>query len=154
MDETTGAYGAITVERPGEFRGFAYVIKQLELALRRRLMDACRESGLTSAQYTALSVLVRRPGLTSSELARRSLVRAQTMAMTIDPMLETGFVRREPDPAHARRRLLFLTELGARKLEEVDPHIAALEEHMVADLDAAERDMLAELLRRCRRTFE
>ena len=76
------------------------------------------------------------------------------MAMTIDPMLETGFVRREPDPAHARRRLLFLTELGARKLEEVDPHIAALEEHMVADLDAAERDMLAELLRRCRRTFE
>ena len=71
MDETTGAYGAITVERPGEFRGFAYVIKQLELALRRRLMDACRESGLTSAQYTALSVLVRRPGLTSSELAEK-----------------------------------------------------------------------------------
>ncbi|WP_205529081.1 MarR family winged helix-turn-helix transcriptional regulator [Microbacterium halotolerans] len=154
MDETMGAHGAITVERPGEFRGFSYVIKQLELALRRRLVDACRASGLTSAQYTALSVLVRRPGLTSSELARRSFVRAQTMAVTLDPMLEAGFVRRETDPAHARRRLLFLTEAGARKLEEVDPHIAALEEHMVADLDDAERDQLVELLRRCRRTFE
>ncbi len=136
-----------------EPRGFAYVGKQLELALRPRLADACQAGDLSSAQYTALAVLDRRPGLTSSELARRSFVRAQTMATTLDPLLDAGLIRREPDPGHGRRRLLFLTEAGRDRLSGVTPGVAALEEAMVTDLTEAERDQLADLLRRCRRAL-
>ena len=64
---------------------FTYVIKQVEMALRPHFLAVCKQANLTPAQYTALSVLERRPGLTSSELARRSLVRAQTMAATSNP---------------------------------------------------------------------
>lgn len=133
---------------------FVYVIKQLELALRPRFMELCTAAGLTAAQYTALTVLQRRPGITSSELARRSFVRAQTMAGTVDPLLAAGFVRREQDPAHGRRILLFLTDAGAAKIDAVAPQVHELEELVVADLAADERAAFADYLRRAAHTMD
>jgi len=130
--------------------GFTYVIKQLELALRPRFMEACARGGLTAAQFTALTVLQRRPGTTSSELARRSFVRAQTMAATVDPLIAAGMVRRERDPAHGRRQLLFLTPAGEQMVARISPDVAAIEEEMLADLSPGEREQLGDLLRRCR----
>jgi len=136
-----------------ERAGFTYVIKQLELALRPRFLEACARGGLTGAQFTALTVLHRRPGTTSSELARRSFVRAQTMAAIVDPLMESGLVRREQDPSHRRRWLLFLTERGERVVARLSPDIAAIEEEMLGGLSEAERRQLADLLDRCRRNL-
>ena len=57
-----------------------YLLKQVELAVRSHLDDLLRPAGLTALQYTALTVLERRPDLTSAQLARNSFVTAQTMA--------------------------------------------------------------------------
>ena len=135
---------------PEAHGSYVYVIKQLDLALRPRFAEACATEGLTLAQYTALTVLKRLPGITSSELARRSFVRAQTMATTLDPLLESGFVRRESDPGHGRRMLLFLTERGDEVVARLSPEIETLEELLVSDLDEDERSRFADYLRRCR----
>jgi DNA-binding MarR family transcriptional regulator len=127
-----------------------YVVKQLELALRPRFLAACAQVGMTGAQYTALTVLRRWPGITSSELARRSFVRAQTMAAIIDPLLEGGLVRRERDPGHGRRILLFLTGVGDQTLSRVDPQVAQVEELMLGDFNDEERATFEDLLRRAR----
>jgi DNA-binding MarR family transcriptional regulator len=134
--------------------GYSYVVKQLELALRPKLVEACAAEGLTAAQYTALTVLDRRPGITSSELARRSFVRAQTMAMTLDPLLETGLVRREQDAAHGRRKALYLTPAGADAIARLAPRVNALEEVLVSDLSTSERVAFIDYLRRARRAME
>jgi hypothetical protein len=55
-----------------------YVVKQLELATRARLDQVLKGSGVTALQYTALSVLERRPTMSSADLARASFVRAQS----------------------------------------------------------------------------
>ncbi len=133
---------------------FTYVIKQVEMALRPHFLAVCKQANLTPAQYTALSVLERRPGLTSSELARRSLVRAQTMAATIEPLLADGLVRREQDPAHGRRMLLDLTPLGVERLAEIAPRIRAVEDLIVADLDAKSREDFARYLRTARHSLD
>jgi DNA-binding MarR family transcriptional regulator len=133
---------------------FVYVIKQIELGLRPRLFEACAAAGMTAAQYTALTVLARRPGITSSELARRSFVRAQTMAATMDPLLEAGYVRRERDPLHGRRILLYLTDRGADAIAGLAPQIGALEELLVSDLSERERVQFADYLRRCRNALD
>jgi DNA-binding MarR family transcriptional regulator len=135
------------MERQGNL---IYVIKQLDLALRPRFFEACASAGMTAAQYTAMTVLARRPGITSSELARRSFVRAQTMAATMDPLLEAGLVRRERDPQHGRRILLYLTESGADAVAGLAPRVDELEELLVSDLSEQERAQFAEYLRRCR----
>ena len=135
---------------PDSRGSYVDVLKQLELALRPRFAEACATERLTLAQYTALSVLKRITGITSSELARRSFVRAQTMATTLDPLLEAGFVRRESDPRDGRRMLLFLTGRGDRVVARLAPRIEALEELLVSELDEDEREQFADYLRRSR----
>jgi len=137
-----------------EQSNFTYVIKQLELALRPYIDGACAAAGMTTAQYTALTVLDRRPGITSSELARRSFVRAQTMAQTMDPMLEEGLVRREQDPQHARRLLLFLTDKGRAAMAEAEPRVRELEKLLMSDFTEEEGEAFADYLRRARRALE
>lgn len=137
-----------------QFGSFVYVIKQLELALRPRFFEASASAGTTAAQYTALTVLERRPGITSSELARRSFVRAQTMAATMDPLLEAGLVRRERDPLHGRRILLYLTEKGAETVTSLAYRFDELEELLVSDLSPEERAQFADYLRRCRTALD
>ncbi len=39
-----------------------YLVKQLELAVRARMDEVVGGEGLTPVQYTALTVLARRPG--------------------------------------------------------------------------------------------
>lgn len=133
---------------------FVYVIKQLELALRPRFVDVCASAEMTAAQYTALAVLARRPGITSSELARRAFVRAQTMASTIDPLIEAGLIHRERDPLHGRRILLSLTEEGAEAHRGLAPQVDELEELLVSPLSARERAQFADYLRRCRASLD
>jgi len=137
-----------------EGTNFTYVIKQLELALRPYFEEVCAQAGMTIAQFTALTVLERRPGITSSELARRSFVRAQTMAQTMDPLLDAGLVRRERDPDHARRLLLFLTDEGAAAVARTAPRLAELERLLTTGFAEEETAALADYLRRARRTLE
>ena len=44
-----------------------YLMKQVELAVRARLDEITRPSGLTALQYTALTVLERHPDLTAAQ---------------------------------------------------------------------------------------
>ncbi len=72
-----------------------YAIKQVELAVRSHLDDLLKGSGVTAVQYTALTVLRRRDGLTSAQLARNSFVKTQSMA-DIQPLPRQP--RRPPAP--------------------------------------------------------
>ncbi len=137
-----------------EHSNFTYVIKQLELALRPYIEAACAAAGMTTAQYTALTVLERRPGITSSELARRSFVRAQSMAQTMDPMLDAGLVRRERDPGHARRLLLYITDAGEEAIAQASPRVAELEELLMSGFTDDEGAAFADYLRRARHSLQ
>lgn len=153
MDVSQDPEGVPAVTAPPEpVEGwFIYTIKQLELGLRAPLEQASQQvAGLSTAQYTALSVLDRWPGITSSELARRSFVRAQSMAETMTPLLEIGHVRRERDPENARRFPLFLTPKGRRILESARGPVSELESRLLASIPPSERQQFADFLRSCR----
>ena len=128
-----------------------YLIKQLELGLRRPFVATVEAHGLSLAQYTALTVLERLPGITSSELARRSFVRAQTMAQTLAPLIEAGMVRREVDPEHARQILLFITREGGERVRTMRSDVSAIEEQLTSAMDDAQPAQLEALLRLARR---
>jgi len=52
----------------------AYVIGRVDHGIRREMRRRLTDHGLSVQQYTALSVLRSRPGLSNAQLARRSLV--------------------------------------------------------------------------------
>lgn len=115
--------------------GLLYLVKQLELAVRARLDDVLRPVALTPLQYTALTVLERRSGLTTAELARNSFVTDQAMADMVIALERRGLIAREGDPRDRRRRVIGLTGPGRQLLDGVRDDVAALERRMLSRLD-------------------
>lgn len=131
-------------------RGLSYLIRQIELGVRRPIFDIVSKHGSNYAQYTALSVLMRRPGLISSELARRSLVKAQTMAETITALVQEGLVRREQDPDHGRQILLFITPAGVDRVTAISQEVREFEDEVLREFTPEEVEKLITDLRRLR----
>jgi DNA-binding MarR family transcriptional regulator len=127
-----------------------YAIKQVELVSRAHLDDLLRPSGVTALQYTALTVLRRRDGLSSAQLARNSFVTPQAMADLVTALERRGLITRDRDPDNRRQLLISLTDAGHVLLAQYEPAVRALEEQMLADLDQTEREALADYLNRCR----
>lgn len=115
--------------------GLLYLVKQLELAVRARLDEVLRPVALTPLQYTALTVLERRSGLTTAELARNSFVTDQAMADMVVALERRGLIAREGDPRDRRRRVIGLTGPGQELLDRVRDEVTALEHRMVSQLD-------------------
>lgn len=130
-----------------------YLVKQVELAVRSHLENTVRPHGLTSLQYTALSVLEQHPGITSAALARNSFVRAQTMAQMTSFLVEAGLIRKQRDCANARQHLLHLTERGQEVLDELRGPVRDLEDLMTSELTRMEVGQLRAALRACRRAL-
>ncbi|MEU9194622.1 MarR family winged helix-turn-helix transcriptional regulator [Streptomyces hundungensis] len=105
-----------------------------------------KPAGITALQYTALTVLERHDGISAAQLARDSFVTAQSMADMVRALESRGLIRREPNPANRRERLILLAAPGRRLLAEYAEPARALEERMVADLTTEEVDALRHAL--------
>lgn len=127
-----------------------YAVKQVELAVRARLDELLKPSGVTSIQYTALTVLDRRDGLTSAELARNSFVTPQTMADLVLALERLGLITRLRDETHRRRLLISLTDVARELLARCEADVRAVEDRLLGDLTAEERSNFADYLNRCR----
>jgi DNA-binding MarR family transcriptional regulator len=130
-----------------------YLVKQVEQAIRAHLDDLLRPLRLTTHQYTALSVLERRAGLTSAELARRSFVRPQTMHEMITSLDERGFIERHRDPDNRRVLLIRLTPQGRALLRTYDEQVQLLQERMLGTLSGRQRQTLRDGLAACQRSL-
>lgn len=72
----------------------------------------------------------------------------------MDPLFEAGYVRRESDPLHRRRILLFLTESGAEAVAGLTPRVEAIEDLLESDLSESEREQFGDYLRRARNALD
>ena len=127
-----------------------YAIKQVELAIRAHMDELLRPMNLTALQYTALTVLRRRDGLSSAELARNSFVTAQSMGEMITTLERRGLVERRTDPGDRRRMLTSLTDSARVLLREYDERIRELESAMVSELTLRQRQAFRDYLSVCR----
>src|ERR687894_847430 len=87
-----------------------YLIKRLEMAERARMEEVLRPLGITLHQYTALSILERREGLSSAQLARRHFVTPQAMHQLVASMERDGLIERRSDDDNRRILRAWLTE--------------------------------------------
>ena len=127
-----------------------YAVKQVELAVRAHLDELLRPTGCTVPQWTALTVLSRREGLTGAELARNAFVSPQAMGDLLAALDRGRWITRTPDPAHGRRVLIGLSDEGRELLASVGPGADAVEERMIDGFDPDEQAVLRAMLNRCR----
>jgi DNA-binding MarR family transcriptional regulator len=148
------------IDRPGTALGGAveprisYVIARLERAVRAAINQRLRPFGLTTLQYTTLSVLgARGQPLSNAQLARRAYMTPQSMIEVIDALERKGLIRRGPHPNHRRVYPATLTAKGRRVLAACDVAVEEMEEEMLAELDTEERETLLASLKTCVRSL-
>ena len=127
----------------------SYVIGRLDRALRREIGALVARHGLTVPQYTALSILRDRAGLSNAQLARRSLVTPQSMNAVIAALEREGLVARSPAANHGRVLETEVTDAGLVVLAHCDEAVNEMESRMLADLDDEARDELLTALTGC-----
>lgn len=142
--ETTSAFTdpeATPADASGQPR-ISYVVARLERALRRSINERVSVHGLTVLQYTTLSVLGRRSGLSNAQLARRAYMSPQAMSEVIEALEAKGLIRRSPHPNHRRVYPAALTAKGRRVLAACEREVDELEQEMLAGLGEDERRCL------------
>jgi len=126
-----------------------YLLKEAASALRSAMEAVLRPLGMSITHYSCLELLAQRPGLSNSELARGAFVSRQSMNVLLQALERDGFVTRPEQATEGRVLPTRLTELGRSRLTAASAAVRGVEDRMRADLDAAERDQLRVLLRRC-----
>jgi DNA-binding MarR family transcriptional regulator len=126
-----------------------YVLKQVELAVRARLDDIVRPAGLTTAQYTALTVLERHTDMSSAQLARSSFVTAQSMADMITALEARALIERHRDKTDKRRLVVALTDEGRALLDRCRDEVATVETTMLAGMSVPQTKALRAALIAC-----
>ena len=107
----------------------SYAVARLERAVRSGIAERVRPYGLTTLQYTTLSVLNRHGApLSNAQLARRAYMTPQAMSEVIDALETKGLIRRNPHPNHGRLLPATLTAKGRRVLADCERGVDEMEE--------------------------
>jgi DNA-binding MarR family transcriptional regulator len=132
-----------------------YLLRQAWQTFRSAMEARLRPHGLTGAQYAAISVLARTPGLSGAELARACNTTPQAMNGVLATLVRDGLVERHPHPTHGRILQVTLSPDGERRLAAATPAVRALERIAEADLSpeqlAAVKQWLVTAARRMER---
>jgi DNA-binding MarR family transcriptional regulator len=124
-----------------------YIVGRVDQGIRQEMRLRLAEWDLSVPEFTALAVLKRRPGLSNAQLARRSLVRPQSMNEILVKLEERGLLRRDVDPDHARILRAALTPEGLQLLAATEPAVKAIQDELFSDVPEAQRQVMIEGLR-------
>jgi DNA-binding MarR family transcriptional regulator len=114
-------------EGNAELRETASQLNSAAIHLLRGLRAIDRESGVTPARLSALSVLVFGGPCSLGRLAKTEGVMGPTMTRIVDGLVDLGLARREPHPDSARTVRISATPAGEVLMHEArDRRIEAL----------------------------
>lgn len=132
----------------------AYLVGRLDRIVRQQLGAVTAQFELTVAQYTALSVLKARSPLSNAQLARRVFITPQAMNELVQALEHKGLVARQADPDHRRVVQMLLTPAGEALVSKCDRVARRLEDRMLRQLAASEREQLRDSLWACISSLE
>jgi DNA-binding MarR family transcriptional regulator len=94
-------------------------LRPVVMKLSRELRREVRSLGVTGGQVSLLFAVKQSPGVGVRGLAARERMSPAGMSGHVRRLVALGLLRREPDPADARRHGLYVTDEGKRILRLV-----------------------------------
>ncbi|MEY4582757.1 MAG: hypothetical protein RL701_7460 [Pseudomonadota bacterium] len=110
---------------------------------------ALSSCGITTPEYTALSILREREGLSSAQLARRVFVTPQAMNLIVLELEARDLLRRRPSETNGRTMHIELTARGLSCYEKCERATLPVEERFVETLSKTEAAVLRRVLTKC-----
>jgi len=107
-----------------------------------------RERDLTQEQAFVLGYLQRSPGAIQRDIAAITRTSAASVSSLLQGLEKRGLVERRPDADNARTKRVHATDEGIALIAGFEDAMYALDDRLLAPLDADERATLHDLLRR------
>jgi DNA-binding MarR family transcriptional regulator len=124
-----------------------YLIGRVNQGITREMRSRLVPWDLSVPEFTALSVLANRPGLSNAQLARRAMITPQSMILILSKLERRELVRRELDPHHQRILRAELTAAGHGILADADLVIAEIQEQILNGVPEPDQRVLMDVLR-------
>lgn len=114
---------------------FAYLLHDVTRLLRKHFDRRATRLQLTRAQWRAIKVIQRRPGLSQTELADHLDMEPIPVGRVIDRLEKAAYVERRADPADRRRWCLHLTGKADGVIGEMEVIGAGLRDEVLRGVD-------------------
>lgn len=128
-----------------------FLLRQAQTAARGAIERALLPLGLTPAQLSLLSVLVHEGVVSSADLAKLSLLSAQSVGGIVQNMERAGWVTREKATDHGRIIWLKLTPAGRRIAARAQKRVGRIEAEMLRGFAGAPEETVRRWLVACAR---
>lgn len=125
-----------------------YLVRRAQVAVFQRFFEMFAAAGVRPAQYSALTVIERNPGLSQTRLADALGIKKTNLVVLIDGLEKRGLARRRPTERDRRFYALFLTSKGNALMTRLHRLDAALNRRLVQAAGENDRRRLCEALRR------
>ena len=152
MTPTAGA-AATDLERIADITASSCVatrVRQLSRIITRVYDDAMRPLGITGSQFTLLTQLASRDGITAVEIGTDLDIEKSTLSRNLKRMLALTLITMDP-PAGRRGRGLHLTAKGQAVIKEAYPVWLSAQQKSVAVMGPETRANLDEMLHHAER---
>ena len=123
-----------------------YAASRAALELRKAFTRHLGPLGLKVVDYSILVLLASNPGVNQKQLGQALDISAPNMAITLDRLVESGWVERVRSTQDRRAMLIHLTDAGRELVSRAEAIAATMEQGSLRMLSPAERALLVELL--------
>lgn len=129
-------------------RDLHWLAAQLKHGLSAVETEIVGRHGMSLWGYTVLVEVANGPVRSQLALANAVPVDKTKLVAILDELESSGLVRRRPDPRDRRARFVEPTAVGRDALAAAAGEVAAIEDHLLADLDVEERENFLHVLQR------
>lgn len=125
-----------------------YALRRAQLRVFQQFISSLEPHDIRPAQFSALVLVERYPGITQSSLARTLGIDAPGMVNLIHKLEGRGLALRVRCKRDRRSHGIFLSKQGEALVQELKPLAVASDEAAASRLSAGEREQLLALLRK------
>jgi DNA-binding MarR family transcriptional regulator len=125
-----------------------YVLRRAQIKVFQHLAGELAEHDLRPAQFAALAILEREPGLAQADLARSLKIEPPQMVNMLNKLESRALAVRVRSPSDKRSYGVFLSRNGEKLLQELKGVAVRSDAESTKALTGDERDTLLHLLRK------
>lgn len=131
-----------------------YLLMADHLILQRLLINAIKDTELTSGQPKVLDYLYSHDGAIQKDIAQNCCIEQATLTSVLAGMENKGLIERRMMNGNRRNLYVFLTDKGKELTERVEREFLRLEETAFAGLDEHEKELAVRFLSRIKENLE
>lgn len=127
-----------------------YNLKRAYVIVQADFRKALGDDGMSARVFSALSLCVRYPNITQSELARAMGIERSGLVAIVDELEAKNQLRRAPVPGDRRVQALVPTDEGRAAYNAAIKAVRAHEDLLFAEMTAQDKATLLSLLKKIR----